>query len=568
MIHYFTHWGRSLSFGCLLAAPLFAATPQPVIAIYYHGNVLTGVGLGQAHGRRATAIAVAAHEIVAVGNDATILRQKQPGTKLFDLKGAFVMPGINDAHVHMAYAGQNKLAVDLTGSTSLADMLKRVRAAADQAPPGQWLLGGGWDHTLWTQQMLPTRQDLDTVSHGHPAFFFRVDGHIAVANSAALAMSGVTKQTQNPPGSQFDHDAHGELTGIVREGRALDLIRQHVPPPTHEMRRQAILLAMDDAAAQGVTSVQDNSSWDDFLVYQELEREGRLKVRITEWLRFEDPVTLLEAHRAAHPAGDRMLHTGMLKGFMDGSLGSRTAALLAPYADDPGNSGLPRYQQAQLDAMTKERVAAGFQIGFHAIGDRAVEMALNAFAAAAQNTADFPAKRERIEHSQVVEPQDISRYKALGVVASMQPSHLLTDMNWAQARLGPQRARNAYGWKAFQGAGVPLAFGTDYPVEPINPFRGIYAGVTRRNEAGTRSYFPQDKLTIGQVLFAYTQGSAYAEFSETYKGRLAPGYVADFVVLDRDLAAVGAREILGTRVLRTVVDGQTVYQAAGTKDFP
>jgi predicted amidohydrolase YtcJ len=415
---------------------------------------------------------------------------------------------------------------------------------------------------------LPTRQDLDTVSHGHPAFFVRVDGHIAVANSAALAMSGVTKQTPNPPGSQFDHDAHGELTGIVREGHALDLIRQHVPPPTHEMRRQAIQLAMDEATAQGVTSVQDNSSWDDFLVYQELEREGRLKVRITEWLRFEDPVTLLEAHRAAHPAGDRMLHTGMLKGFMDGSLGSRTASLLAPYADDPGNSGLPRYQQPQLDAMTKERVAAGFQIGFHAIGDRAVEMALNAFAAAARSTADFSVKRERIEHSQVVEPQDIPRYKALGVVASMQPSHLLTDMNWAQARLGPQRARDAYGWKAFLNAGVPLAFGTDYPVEPIHPFRGIYAGVTRSNEAGTRSYFPQDKLTIGQVLFAYTQGSAYAEFSDTYKGRLAPGYVADFVVLDRDLTTVAAREILKTRVLRTVVDGQTVYQAAGGKDVP
>jgi predicted amidohydrolase YtcJ len=568
MIRYFTHWGRSLAFGCLLAAPLLAATPQPVVAIYYHGNVLTGVDLGQAHGQRATAIAVTAHEILAVGNDATILRQKQPGTRLFDLKGAFVMPGINDAHVHMAYAGQNKLVVDLTGSASLADMLKRVGAAADHALPGQWLLGGGWDHTLWTGQMLPTRQDLDTVSHGHPAFFIRVDGHIAVSNSAALAISGVTKQTLNPPGSQFDHDARGELTGIVREGRALDLIRQHVPPPTHEMRRQAILLAMDDAAAQGVTSVQDNSSWDDFLVYQELEREGRLKLRITEWLRFEDPVPLLEAHRAAHPAGDRMLHTGMLKGFMDGSLGSRTASLLSPYADDPGNSGLPRYQQAQLDAMTKERVAAGFQVGFHAIGDRAVEMALTAFAAAARITADFPAKRERIEHSQVVEPQDIPRYKALGVVASMQPSHLLTDMNWAQARLGPQRARSAYGWKAFLNAGVPLAFGTDYPVEPINPFRGIYAGVTRSNEAGTRNYFPQDKLTIGQVLFAYTQGSAYAEFSETYKGRLAPGYVADFVVLDRDLAAVGAREILKTRVLRTVVDGQTVYQAPGTKDFP
>jgi predicted amidohydrolase YtcJ len=216
--------------------------------------------------------------------------------------------------------------------------------------------------------------------------------------------------------------------------------------------------------------------------------------------------------------------------------------------------------------MTKERVAAGFQIGFHAIGDRAVEMALNAFAAAARDSADFPAKRERIEHSQVVEPQDIPRYKSLGVVASMQPSHLLTDMNWARARLGPQRARNAYGWKAFLDAGVPLAFGTDYPVEPIDPFRGIYAGVTRSNEAGTSTYFPQDKLTIGQVLFAYTQGSAYAEFSDIYKGRLAPGCVADFVVLDRDLTAIPAPEILKTRVVRTVVDGRTVYQAPGTKD--
>ena len=567
MIPLSTGFVRSFLFCYLFAAvPYLAAATPPVIAIYYHGNILTGVGLGNGRGQRATAIAVGAHEIVAVGNDATILRQKQPGTTLIDLKGAFVMPGINDAHVHMAYAGQNKLAVDLTGSASLTDMLKRVSTAADHALPGQWLLGGGWDHTLWTRQTLPTRQDLDAVSHGHPAFFVRVDGHIAVANSTALALSGVTNQTPNPPGSQFDHDAHGELTGIVREGRALDLIQQHVPPPTHEMRRQAILLAMDDAAASGVTSVQDNSSWEDFLVYQELEREGRLKVRITEWLRFEDPVTLLEAHRAANPATDRMLHTGMLKGFMDGSLGSRTAALLAPYADDPGNSGLPRYQQSQLDAMTKDRVAAGFQIGFHAIGDRAVEMALNAFAAAARNAVDVPAKRERIEHSQVVEPKDIPRYKNLGVVASMQPSHLLTDMNWAQARLGPQRARNAYGWKAFLDAGVPLGFGTDYPVEPINPFRGIYAGVTRSNEAGTSTYFPQDKLTIGQVLFAYTQGSAYAEFSDIYKGRLAPGYVADFIVLDRDLTAVPAPKILKTQVLRTVVDGRTVYQAPGTKN--
>ena len=538
------------------AVPLLAATPR-VEAIYYHGNVITGVGLPAAS-QRVSAIAIGHHEIVAVGDDAKVLRLKRPGTQLIDLKGAFVMPGFNDAHVHLAAAGQTKLSVDLNGCTSLADMLQRVGVAANQALPGQWLLGGGWDHTLWANQTLPTRQDLDRVTAGHPALLGRVDGHIAVANSAAFAIAGVTRQTADPAGGQFDHDAGGDLTGIVRETPAQGLIQNHIPPPGPELRRRAIQLALKDAAAHGVTSIQDYSDWEDFLVYQQLEREGLLTVRISEWLRFDDPVDLLLKHKAAQPADDRMLHTGMLKGFMDGSLGSRTAALLSPYADDPGNSGLPRYDQATLNAKTKERAAAGFQIGFHAIGDRGVEMALNALANGES------AMRNRIEHSQVVEPQDISRYKSLGVIASMQPSHLLTDMNWAESRLGPQRAHFAYAWKAFLDAGIPLAFGTDYPVEPITPFRGVYAGVTRTNEAGSRSYFPQDKLAIGEVLFAYTQGSAYAEFSESYKGKLAPGYVADFVVLDRDLTAIPAGEILSTRILRTVVDGRTVFE--GSKD--
>jgi predicted amidohydrolase YtcJ len=548
---------RALTLCWLFAAThLFAATP-PIDAIYYHGNVITGVGLPDAS-QRVAALAVGGHKIVAAGDDATVLRLRQPGTKLVDLKGAFVMPGFNDAHVHLANAGQTKLSVDLNGCASLADLLRRVGVAANQALPGQWLLGGGWDHTLWANQTLPTRQDLDRVSAGHPALFDRVDGHIAVANSAALGIAGVTRQTPNPAGGQFDRDASGDLTGIVRESPAQDLIQKHIPPPSSDLRRRAILLAIKDASAHGVTSVQDNSAWEDFLLYQQLEREGLLTVRISEWLRFDDPVDLLLKHKSAQPADDRMLHTGMLKGFMDGSLGSRTAALLSPYADDPANSGLPRYEQERLNAMTKERAVAGFQIGFHAIGDRAVEMALNALANAG------PAMRNRIEHSQVVQPQDISRYKSLGIVASMQPSHLLTDMNWAGARLGLQRAHFAYAWKAFLDAGVPLAFGTDYPVEPITPFRGVYAGVTRSNEAGNKSYFSEDKLQIGEVLFAYTQGSAYAEFSDLYKGRLALGYVADFVVLDRDLTAIPAGEILGTRVLRTVVDGRVVYE--GSKD--
>lgn len=548
-----------------MAPLLFAAEPPQVIAIYYHGNILTGVALETPEPQRVTAIAVGKHQILAVGGDAEVLRQKQPGTTLVDLHGAFVMPGINDAHVHLGHAGQTRLAVDLTGCTSLAEMLERVSKAASAAPAGQWLLGRGWDHTLWKDKTLPTRQDLDGVSGRHPAFFDRVDGHIAIANSAALALSGITRDTVSPQGSQFDHDTQGELTGIVREDPAMDLIRRHIPPATQEMRKQGILLVLQDAVAHGVTSVQDNSDWEHFLVYQELEREHRLPVRISEWLRFDDPVELLKVHRASHPADDRLLHTGMLKGFLDGSLGSRTAALLSPYTDDPGNSGLLRYDQARLDAMTKERAEAGFQIGFHAIGDRAVEMALNTFEAAGA-LVNVPAMRDRIEHSQVVDPPDIARYKALGIIASMQPSHLLTDMNWASARLGVQRAGYAYTWKAFLDAGVPLAFGTDYPVEPITPFRGIYAGVTRRNEAGNNSFFPHGRLTIGQVLFAYTQGSAFAEFAEAFKGKLVAGYVADFVVLDRDLTRIAAFQILETHVLRTVVDGQTVYKAAGQID--
>ncbi|HET6168826.1 MAG TPA: amidohydrolase family protein, partial [Terracidiphilus sp.] len=259
----------------------------------------------------------------------------------------------------------------------------------------------------------------------------------------------------------------------------------------------------------------------------------------------------------------------MLKGFMDGSLGSRTAALNAPYSDDPGNSGIPRYDQVKLDAMTLERSKAGFQIGFHAIGDRAVEMALVAFAYAAYpggicNCFPMPTlapQRPRIEHSQVLDAPDFVRYKELGVIASMQPSHLLTDMAWAQQRLGHNRARYSYAWKSFLDHGVPLAFGTDYPVEPITPFRGIYAAVTRENEAGTQSYFPEEKLTIAQALYAYTQGSAYAEFSESYKGTLAPGMVADFIVLDRDLTKIPARDILATKVSRTVVAGHPTYFA-------
>ena len=529
-------------------------------SIYIHADILTGEGLDFGRAERASALAVREGVIVAAGSDAEILKERRgPNTEVVDLHGNFVMPGFNDAHVHLASAGLEKLRIDLLNCKSLQEMQNRIHAAAAAATPGTWLQGRGWDHTLWRSIKLPTRFDLDEVTLAHPAIFTRVDGHIAIVNSAAFAAAGIDRDTADPLGGKFDRSPSGELTGIVREN-AVGLIYSHVPPPTAPQRRRALELATQDAIRHGITSVQDYSTWDDFLVLEQMEREGALPLRITEWLSFDDSLEVLEAHRAAHPADDLMLHTGMLKGFMDGSLGSRTAALLAPYSDDPGNSGIPLYEQERLNRMTIERAKAGFQIGFHAIGDRAVEMALNAFAAV-EKAGYGNDLRFRIEHAQVTGPTDFERFRRVRVIASMQPNHLLTDMRWAEKRLGPERAKYSYAWKAFLDAGVPLAFGTDYPVEPITPFRGLYAAVTRKNEAGTEEYFPEQKVTIDEAIAAYTEGAAYAEFEERTKGKLKPGELADFVVLDHDIARIEPQEILETRVLRTVIGGRTVFEA-------
>lgn len=509
---------------------------------------------------RFNAMAVTNGKIVAIGIDTEgILKLKGPNTEVIDLDGKFVMPGFNDAHVHLASGGFEKLDINLTGTKSVEEMKQRIAARAQSAGPGEWLVGRGWDHTLWTDQRLPTRQDLDSVTGDHPAIFTRVDGHIAVANSAALKSIDINSQSPDPHGGKIDRDEKGEPTGILRE-TAKDSVIARLPKPTAAQRRRAIELALQDAARWGVTSAQDNSQWEDFLVYEQLEKEGKLTLRISEWLPFDVSLEQLERMRSYHPADDPMLHTAMLKGFMDGSLGSRTAAMLAPYSDDPNNSGLPRYQQDDLNKKTAERARAGFQIGFHAIGDRAARMALDAFAAGEGQSKkrDF---RFRIEHAQVVAMHDLIKFKDLNVIASMQPSHLLTDMNWAQARLGPDRAEDSYDWREFLDDGIHLAFGTDYPVEPITPFRGLYAAVTRKNEAGTKEYFPEEKITIQQAIAAYTTGSAYAQFAEKEKGLLQPGMLADFVVLDRDITQAAAPEILKTRVLRTVVGGKTVYKA-------
>ena len=535
---------------------------QKADAIYLHGNFYTGMPMDGALGgiKRAQAMAIRGDRIQAVGSNEEISKYKGPETKVVELGGKFVMPGFNDAHTHLADGGFVKLTVNLIGAKSLDEFRDRIRDKTEKAEPNAWIVGGGWDETLWPVKSPPSRWDIDEVTKDHPVFLDRVDGHVAVANTRALQLASVTLASKDPAGGKIDRDANGQPTGILRE-TARDAVRVVIPKPNHDKRRAAIEAALADAAQWGVTSAQDGSSWDDFLIYEELEKEGKLTLRIYEWLPFDTSLEQLNKWRNSHTSDDKMLRTGMLKGFMDGSLGSHTAALLQPYSDDPKNSGLPQYESAKLNEMSKDRVLDGFQLGFHAIGDKGVQMALHAFAdaenaarekkiKAANGSQDY---RLRIEHAQVTTPGEILKFKELKVVASMQPNHLLTDMNWAEARLGTHRAAHSYAWAEFLRRGVPLAFGTDYPVEPITPFRGLYAAVTRKNEAGNKEYVPEQKITMEQAIAAYTTGSAFAEFEEKDKGTLAPGMLADFLVLDRDITAVAPAKVLETKVLQTVV---------------
>jgi predicted amidohydrolase YtcJ len=564
----------------LFAASVSSQTTTPAVkadAIYIHGDIYTGVaGTSSFHEiQRAQALALRGDRVMAVGSEADILKLKGPATTVIDLKGHFVMPGFNDAHMHLTNAGFKRLTVDLTGTKSLEEFRERIRKRVETAEPMEWITGSGWDETLWPVKDLPSRWDIDEITTDHPVYMERIDGHVAVANTLALTLSRVTLASKDPEGGEIGRDSTGQPDGILRE-TAKELVKAVIPAPSPEKRREAIEAALLDIARSGVTSVQDNSDsengeayWDDFHVFEQLEREGKLTARISEWIPFAESVETLKQRRDAHPQTDNMLHTGMLKAYLDGSLGSHTAAMLQPYSDDASNSGIPRFDQTKLNQMTADRMAAGFQIGFHAIGDKAVQMGLDAFAEAEKSahTKGIKARdgtenyRLRIEHAQVTNSLQVARFHDLRVIASMQPSHLLSDMHWAVARLGPSRAAHSYAWAEFLNHRVALAFGTDYPVEPVAPFRGLYAAVTRKSEDGKQEYFPEQRLTIEEAIAAYTTGSAYAEFAEKDKGLLAPGMLADFVVLDRDLTAIPSPQILGTRVLRTVVGGKTVYQS-------
>ncbi len=538
------------------------AQKAPTTTYYVHGRIYTN---DPTH-PWAEAMAVTDGKISCIGKMDHVLLDcggGQEGVETVQLKGQFVMPGFNDAHVHLGAAAGDELAVPLTGVPSAEEMQKRVAAAVAQHKEGEWITGGGWDHTLWPEKKFPNRQQLDAVAPKNPVILTHISGHVAVANSLALKSAEIDKTTRNPPGGEIEHDALGEPSGMLKEYAAMSLVKVRIPDPTAERRRRGIELVLENVAKNGITSVQDFSEWADFQAYQQLKEEGKLTVRVTEWLPFNAPLNDLQNMRAQGGTKDPWLKTGALKAFTDGAMGSRTAAMLEPYSDDPSTSGILTNDPEKLTAMAIQRDKAGFQLAFHAIGDRANRIALDVFEAVAK--ANGPRdRRERIEHAQVVAPIDFARFAELHVIASMQPSHQTTDMRWAEDRIGRERILGAYAWATMLKNGVPLAFGTDYNVEPISPFRGLYACVTReRPEGGPKNgWEPQEKISLDECIRAYTSGSAYAQFEEGKKGELKQGEYADFVVLSNDLTKVPPAQFTKTRSLRTVVSGRTVYQAA------
>lgn len=568
------------------------AAQRSVSLVLFGGQVFTA----DARGTVAEAVAVDGGRIVAVGTTREI-RAAYRGARAIDLKGRLVTPGFNDAHIHFLGGGRALMLVDLNGAKTLAEAKRRVAARVAEVKPGAWILGRGWDHTLWGGQW-PTRQDLDEVAPRNPVFLQRVDGHVSWANTTALEQARLTRETRAPEGGEILYDAGGQPTGILKE-TAAQLVGKVVPAPTAEELAEGVERALAEARRYGITSVQDNSGYETTKLYRALLKQDKLTVRVSEWQDFGDPIETLKRQRAEFAAfkdDPARLRLGALKGYVDGTLGSRTAAMLAPFADDPANSGIPRRPPEELTRMIVERDREGFQIALHAIGDRANRMALDGFAEAAKTNPprvsaaekETPAAsasssnvssgqprrstasnglvmngaRHRVEHAQVVAPTDFARFRSLGVVASMQPSHAISDKRWAQDRLGEYRVLGAYSWHTMQAHGVPVAFGTDWPVEPISPYLGLYAAVTRRSTEGDPAggWWPQERLSMADAIRCYTAGAAFASFEEKEKGQIVAGMLADLVVHSQDLLTIAPPEILNTQPDLTIFNGRVVYE--------
>lgn len=514
---------------------------------------------------KAEAVAVLGERIVAVGSDDDVAAWRGPKTMAIDAQGKLLLPGFNDAHVHFASGGFQLESVQLTDATSSAEFVRRIAAQARKMPKGEWMQGGDWDETKWTPPNIPTKEMIDAVTPDTPVFIYRYDGHMALANSLALKLAGITSRTPDPPGGVIVRDAQGNPTGAIKDA-ALDLVQKVIPPYTREQMVRAVRLALAHAASLGVTSVQSmDPDYSEMAAYTELWERHELTTRIYAAPLITEGVDDQAKIGLSHAFGDSYLRLGAVKAFADGSLGSRTAYFFQPYSDDAKNYGLLAGDMHPISLMRDRMMkadAAGLQICTHAIGDRAISTILDIYSEIEK--AHGPADRRwRIEHAQHMAAKDFDRFAQLHVIASVQPYHAIDDGRWAEARIGHDRASRTYAFRTFLDHGVRLAFGTDWDVAPLNPMLGLYAAVTRETLDGKNpnGWFPEQKLTVAEAVEAYTMGSAYAEFQEEEKGSITPGKLADMVLLSDDIFSIPPDHIRDVTVLKTIVGGKIVWDA-------
>ena len=554
-------WALSVCAGAAASAQVYATL------VLDHGHIWTENPAQP----EAEAVAVYGNRILRVGTSDEVRQLAGPSTRVIDLHGRRVVPGFNDAHVHFVTGGLVLANVQLLDASSQAEFRERIARFAESQSAGAWILSGIWDHERWTPAVLPTHQLIDDVTPKNPVFVMRLDGHMGLANALAMTLAGVDRNTKDVPGGVIVRDADGNPTGMFKDA-AMTLINRVIPSLTLQQTETAILAAQRDAARNGVTSVQemaddqdDTSGPEHLRALQALEREGRLKVRLSVNLRLVDWKNLAGSGMQAG-FNDGLIQVGGLKAFADGGLGASTAWLFAPYNDAPNTSGLATNELQHPEQMFDDMKGAdksGLQIAIHAIGDRANRTILDLYQRLEKENGPRD-RRLRIEHAQHLTAADIPRFAQLHVIASMQPYHAIDDGRWAGKRLGPERIRYAYDFRSLLDSGATLAFGSDWPVAPLDPIMGIYAAVTRRTLDGKNpnGWVPEQKITVEQAVHAYTVGAAYAQFDEKQKGSLEPGKLADIAVLSKDIFHIDPVEIEKTRVDLTIFDGRVIYDAS------
>ena len=509
------------------------------------------------------AFAVRDGRFVFAGDTVGAMRLRGDGTRVLDLTGKTVLPGLIDAHLHLTDIGLALHEVDLDGVPSFDELIRRTLAFA-KTSRDTWILGEGWDQNRWPRPVFPEHEALSAAIPDRPVALDRVDGHAVFVNAKAMELAGITKATPDPSGGRIVRDSNGEPTGVFVDN-AMELVYRAVPPPTHDQLRRAALAAAAECHRWGVTGIGEaRTSAADLAVYGELAASGELALR--NYTRLEHDLALIDRELRIGPRSalyDGRLWVRGIKLFADGALGSRGAALLAPYSDDPGNTGLIRTAQAEIEEIAERALRGGFQVSVHAIGDRGNRMVLDAYEAAL-GRVPAAGHRFRVEHAQVVAEQDIERFKRLDLIASMQTTHQISDMGWAQDRLGPERIKGAYAWRSILDTGTIIANGTDAPVENVNTLRTFHAAIARQNERNEPpgGWYPDQRMTREEALRSMTIWAAHANFQENYIGTISPGKYADFVVMDRDWMIAAPEEIMGTTVVATYFGGKRIYDAA------